>query len=151
MYRAAKVDQLLVHLADAHSRSDIASVDRNGGGMASRVAISSVQRRNERRCKGQVRALKPAVEIEQILSKLPLLAIQKEETLGSQRRDKEEWQRPFRKHQIGGGQQCDDRDVHRQGCNNERASDPNYISLRSVTPQSVSDGGKFLVYKFGDH
>src|SRR5688500_11692370 len=90
MHQTAQVGETLFLMAQSHSMSDVARVNRHGCRMPSRIPVARIKRRNKGGSKCEVGVLKARVHGAELLGRLTLLAVEDEEALCGEGRDEEE-------------------------------------------------------------
>ena len=88
MDQTGKVASLLFRLGESHPRGYIPRVNRDRRGVTCGVLVSCVERRDERCGEREVRSLKCSFAVYKAFRQDSLLLIQREESLGRERRRK---------------------------------------------------------------
>src|SRR6266516_7272801 len=90
------MSQLLLWRAQSQALGNIACVNRDSCGMTSGVPISSIERRDQRRRKRQVRVFKAKIGVREAFCESPLILVEEKGTLCSECRSQEKRQGPGR-------------------------------------------------------
>ena len=77
----AQMNEALLLFRQAHPTSNVSRIDRDGSGMASRIAVPRVKRGDESRSERQARALKTRIRFLQARYSLTLLLIEMNQAL----------------------------------------------------------------------
>ena len=117
--------------------------------MTGGVAVSCVERRDERGCEREVRLLEVGVRLDELRRQLPLLLVEAEQSLGGERRQEEQRKRPRRHVGVRDRERSDDRGVEtdRNGVHRRAHSK---VVHRWAPPKLESEHAKREVERLSD-